>query len=100
MANRAAHPAARPLGELEREVQEERRQQQDRHRVGPVEHPVEPIEPPVEREREHAEERETEPEEMERGFVTRTAIAHSGADDQREDADRREHVVERRVAAR
>ncbi len=100
MPHRAADPAARPLGELQREMQEERRQQQNRHGVGPVKDPVEPIEPPVERERECPEERETEPEEVQRRFVTWTAIAHGGADDQREDADGREHVVERRVSTR
>ena len=98
--DRAAHPAARPLGEDQREVQEERRQQQDRDRVRPVEDPVEPIEPAVEREGEGAEEREAQPEEVQRRLVARTAKPHRRADDQREDADGREHVVERGVPAR
>ena len=88
------------LGEDQAEVHEQRRQEQRGDLVGPVEDPVDAIEPAREREGEHAEERHGEPEEMQRGLVVGAAGAHRGADQQREDADRRQHVVEAADTAR
>ena len=68
--------------------------------VGPVEHPVEPIEPAAEREREHAEERDGQPEEVQRRRIARPPQPHGAADEQREDADRGEHEVQRAGASR
>ena len=81
-------------------MQEERRQHQQRHVVRPVEEPVDAIEAAGERERERAEERDREPEEMQRRLIEGPARAHGGADEQREDADRGEHVIEPAGAAR
>ena len=83
----------RALREHEREVQEQRRQHHDRDGVAPVEHPVDAIEPAAEREGEQAEEGDRQPEEVQRRLVGRPPRAHGGADQQREDADRREDVV-------
>ncbi len=90
-----AHPAVRPLGEHQREMEEERRQQQHADDVSPVEDPVERVELAGKRQRHHAEERHRQPEEMQTRLVVRAAKAHAGADQEREDADRREHRVER-----
>jgi hypothetical protein len=74
-------------------MQEQRRQHQHRDRVAPVEDPVDPIETAAEREREQAEERDRQPEEMQRRLIGGPPRPHRGADEQREDADSREHVV-------
>ena len=81
-------------------MQKERRQQQDRHDVAPIEDPVEAIEPAAEGEREHAEERDGEPEEVQRRLVARTPKAHDAADQQREDANAREQEIQRARSAR
>ena len=91
---------ARPLGEDQAEMDEQRRQEQRRDLVGPVEHPVDAVEAAREREREHAEERDRQPEEMQRRLVAGAPRAHGGADQQRKDADGGEHVVEAAHAAR
>ena len=90
----ASHPRIGPIRKDQRKVQEERREQELRRQVAPVEHPVEGIEPAGEREREHAEERDGQPEEMQRRLVIGAAEPHGRADQQREDADRGEHEVE------
>ncbi len=94
------HAIPRPLREHEREVDEQRRQQKRGHLVGPVENPVDAIEPAGEGEGEDAVEGHREPEEVQGGLIGGTAGSHRGADQQREDADRRQHVVERADAAR
>ena len=81
-------------GKTSAEVDEQRRQQQRGNLIGPVEHPVDAVEAAREREREHAEERHREPEEVQCRLVGRTPRPHGGTDQQREDADRRQHVVE------
>ena len=81
-------------------MQEERRQHDHRNRVAPIEHPVDTIEPAAEREGEQTEERDRQPEEMQRGLIGGPARAHGRADEQREDADRGQHVVVKARAAR
>ena len=95
----AAAPAG-PLGEHQREVQEQRRQQRHRHGVAPVERPVKAIERAVEGERERTEERHAEPEEMKRGLIARAPEPHGCADDEREEPDSRKHEVHRRGPGR
>ena len=90
----------RTLRKHQREMQEERRQHDHRNGVAPIEDPVDAIEPAAEREGEEAEERDRQPEEVQRGLVGRPARAHRRADQQREDADRRQHVIEQAGAAR
>jgi hypothetical protein len=91
----ARGPPRRPVREHDREVEQQWRQQRHRDRIAPVEDPVEPIERAVEREGERAEERDAQPEEVQRRFVEGAAQPHRGAHDQREQADRRQHEVER-----
>ena len=98
-AERRADPGPRPLREEQREVQQQRRQQQHRSRVGPVEHPVEEIQAPAEREHRPAEERARQPEEVQRRRLVRPAQPDRRPDQEREQADRREEVVEAGVAA-
>jgi len=81
-------------------VQQQRRQQRERDRVTPVERPVKAIERAVEREREDAEERDAQPEEMQRRLIARPAQAHRAADQKREEADCREHEIDRAAARR
>ena len=87
-------PLVRPFGKDEREVQEERRQEQARHQIGPLEEIVESIVAAARREREHAEERDREPEEMQRGRIVRSPEADGRSDRQRENAHERERVVQ------
>ena len=96
----AARPGVGPFGEHQREVHEQRRQQQHRDDVRPVEHPVQRIEPPGKRKREHPEKRDRQPEEVQRGLVVGPAEPHARADEQREDPDRREHVIQAARARR
>jgi hypothetical protein len=90
----------RPLGKDHREVQEQGRQQSERDGVTPVERPVETIERPVEREGEDAEKCDAQPEKMERRLIARTPQTNGGSDQQREEADRRQHEIHRVSAGR
>ena len=76
-------------------MQQQRREQRDGDGVAPVENPVEVIERPVERERVGAEERRAQPEKVQRRLIVRPAQANQPADNEREQTDRREHVVQR-----
>ena len=92
----AANPRLRALGKHEREVQEERRQDEPRHQVGPLEEVVEPIVAAARRERQHAEERDGQPEEVQRRRIVRAPQPDRRADHDREDADERQRVVQAR----
>ena len=76
-------------------MQEQRRQHRLGDRITPVEGPVEAIERAVERKRERAEEGDAQPEEMQRRLIVRPAQPDPGADQQREEADRRQDEVHR-----
>ena len=81
-------------------MKEQRRQQEQSHDVRPVEGPVHLVEPAAEGERQHAEERHAQPEEVQRGLVAGPPGPDRRADEQGEDADRRQQVVEEPGAVR
>jgi hypothetical protein len=76
-------------------VEEQGRQRENRNDVRPVEHPVQPVEPSAERKGEHAEERNREPEEVKRRGIAWTPQPDRTADEQCEDANRRQDEVQR-----
>ena len=90
----AARPRARALGEHQREMQEQRRQHQHRHHIGPIEDPIERVEPAAEGEGQHAEKGDAQPEEVQGGLMLRPPQPDRRADQQRENADRRQREID------
>ena len=81
-------------------MKQQRREQGKGDGVAPVEHPVEPIEGAVELKCEDAEKRDADPEEMQRRLVQRASQPHGCADEQREEAYRRQHRIHGGAARR
>ncbi len=88
------HPGLRPIGEDQSEMQKQRGQREPRDDIGPPEEIVQAIELAAGVKGKGAKERDGQPEEVQRRLISRPAQAHRGADEHREDADRRQRIVQ------